>query len=88
MGTLALADLVLQAYTWVLLAYVILSWVPRPPEALVPLVIGVHRLVDPVVRPLRRAIPPLRLGVVALDLSVLVLFLLVGFLRRLLVGLA
>jgi len=88
MGTLALADLVLQAYTWVLLAYVILSWVPRPPEALVPLVIGVHRLVDPVVRPLRRAIPPLRLGVVALDLSVLVLFLLIGFLRRLLVGLA
>lgn len=76
--------LALDLYTWVLLAYVILSWIPRPPEALIPIALGVRRLVDPVVRPLRAVIPPLRLGAVALDLSVLVVFLLLGLVRRLL----
>ena len=82
-GALVLA---IDLYRWVLFAYVLLSWVPRPPDALVPVVLGVQRLVDPVVRPLRRVIPPLRLGAVALDLSVLVLFLLLGLVRALLRG--
>lgn len=66
--------LLLEVYFFVLLAHVIFSWVPRPPEPLMPFVLGVRRLVDPVVAPLRRVIPPLRLGGVALDLSILVLF--------------
>jgi YggT family protein len=66
--------LLLDGYRIVLLAHVIFSWVPRMPEPLVPFQLGVRRLVDPVLAPLRRVIPPLRLGGVALDLSIIVLF--------------
>jgi YggT family protein len=61
-------------YTLVMLAYVIFSWVPRPPEPLIPIRLGSAALVDPVLRPLRGVIPPLRLGGIALDLSIIVLF--------------
>jgi YggT family protein len=64
----------LQIYWFVLLLHVIFSWVPRPPEPIVPFVLGVRRLVEPLAAPLRRMIPPLRLGGVGLDLSIIVLF--------------
>ena len=64
----------LGLYFWVLLAHVVFSWVPRPPEPLMPFVVGVRRLVEPVAAPIRRVLPPLRLGGIALDLSILVLF--------------
>lgn len=66
--------MLLQLYTFVLLAHVIFSWIPRTPQPLEPFELGVQRMVDPVLQPLRRIIPPLRLGGVALDLSILVLF--------------
>lgn len=66
--------LVLEVYWFVLLLHVIFSWVPRPPEPLVPFVLGVRRLVEPVVAPVRKVIPPLRLGGIALDLSIIVVF--------------
>jgi YggT family protein len=69
-----LLSFLLGAYWWVLLAHVIFSWIPRPPEPLMPFVLGVRALVEPLAAPLRRVIPPLRLGGVALDLSILVLF--------------
>ncbi len=65
---------VLVAYYWLLLVYVVLSWVPRPPEPFLPVVRLVRAAVDPVVKPIRNVLPPLQLGGVALDLSVLVLF--------------
>ena len=77
-GPLSLA---LQLYSYVVILYVIFSWVPRPPDALRPFIIGVARLVEPVLAPLRRFIPPLRLGMVALDLSVIVLLIGLGLLR-------
>lgn len=61
-------------YTLVMLAYVIFSWVPRPPEPLIPIRLGSAAMVDPLLRPLRGVIPPLRLGGIALDLSIIVLF--------------
>ncbi len=64
----------LELYWWVLLLHVIFSWVPRPPDPIIPIVLGVRRLVEPIVAPLRRVIPPLRLGGIALDLSIIVLF--------------
>lgn len=77
--------LVLEVYWFVLLLHVVFSWVPRPPEPLVPFVLGVRRLVDPVVAPVRRVIPPLRLGGIALDLSIIVVFIgvriLIGIVR-------
>jgi YggT family protein len=75
-------SLLLEIYWWVLLAHVIFSWIPRPPEPIMPFVLGVRRLVEPVVAPLRRVIPPLRLGGIALDLSILVLFFGVAILRQ------
>jgi YggT family protein len=65
----------LELYRFVLILYVIFSWVPHPPDALRPFILGVVRLVEPLAAPLRRSIPPLRLGMVALDLSIIVLFL-------------
>jgi YggT family protein len=78
---MGLVSTALTAYWYVLLLYIILSWVPRPPEGLRPLVVGVSRLVEPLALPLRRVIPPLRLGAVALDLSVLVLLIGTNILR-------
>ncbi len=65
---------ILYLYWWVLLLHVIFSWVPRPPEPLMPFVLGVRKLVEPVAAPIRRVIPPLRIGGIALDLSILILF--------------
>ncbi len=66
--------LLLEVYWFVLLLHVIFSWVPRPPEPLVPFVLGVRRLVEPAVAPVRKVLPPLRLGGIALDLSIIVVF--------------
>jgi YggT family protein len=71
----------LGLYFYVLLAHVIFSWVPRPPEPIMPFVLGVRKLVEPVAAPIRRVLPPLRIGGVALDLSILVLFFGVSILR-------
>lgn len=70
----------LQAYLIVLIAYVVFSWVPRPPDPIRPLIRTVNRLVEPVLNPLRRVIPSVPLGGVALDLSIIVLFLLIQLL--------
>ncbi|MEX0869515.1 MAG: YggT family protein [Nitriliruptoraceae bacterium] len=72
----------LQIYWFVLLAYVVFSWIPRPPEPIMPFVAGVRRLVEPVAAPVRRVLPPVRLGGVALDLSILVVFFGVIVLQR------
>ena len=72
----------LQLYWYVLVLYVIFSWVRRPPDALRPFVVGVGRLVEPLATPLRRMIPPLRIGMVALDLSILVLLIGTSLLRN------
>lgn len=79
-----LLSTLLGAYWWVLLAHVIFSWIPRPPEPIMPLVLGVRALVEPLAAPLRRVIPPLRLGGIALDLSILILFFGVAILRNVL----
>lgn len=61
-------------YQLVLILHVVFSWVPRPPEPILPLVRGVRGLVEPVARPIRQVLPPVRMGGVGLDLSILVLF--------------
>lgn len=76
----------LTLYWLVLIAHVVFSWVPRPPEPIVPLVRGVHALVEPVAAPLRRVIPPLQMGGVGFDLSILVLFFAVIILRGAICG--
>jgi len=72
--------LALQVYTFVLLARVILSWIPQPPEALRPVVSFIYQITEPVLRLARPLIPPLRVGAVALDLSILLVFFLLQLL--------
>lgn len=74
----------LTLYWLVLILHVVFSWVPRPPEPILPLVRGVRALVEPVAAPLRRVIPPLQLGGVGLDLSILILFFIVLILQGIL----
>ncbi|MFN2615272.1 MAG: YggT family protein [Actinomycetota bacterium] len=66
-----------KIYYWVLLARVLLSWIPTLPDGLKPVVDVVYFLTEPVVRWARPLIPPLRIGAVALDMSILLVFFLV-----------
>ncbi len=66
---------ILQVYTWVILARVILSWVnPHPTNELL---LWVLRLTEPVLAPLRRLVP-----IPGLDLSPLLAWLLIQILMR------
>ncbi len=66
---------ILQVYTWVILARVILSWVnPNPTNELL---LWVIRLTEPVLAPLRRLVP-----IPGLDLSPLLAWLLIQLLMR------
>lgn len=80
-GGFAPITFLLDVLWLVLFLHVIFSWVPRPPEPIMPFVLGVRRIVEPIVAPIRKVIPPLRIGGVALDLSILVVFFAVIILR-------
>lgn len=72
--------LAVGVYTLILFVRVILSYVEmfvRPvPGWLLPIIRGTALVTEPVLRPLRRAVPPLRVGAAAVDLSILIVFLL------------
>ncbi|MEK7701893.1 MAG: YggT family protein [candidate division NC10 bacterium] len=70
---LALAKLVtlaLEAYFWVIIARALLSWVN--PDPYNPIVRFLHRITEPVLRPIRYRLPTLAMG---LDLSPVVVLL-------------
>jgi YggT family protein len=70
MGIICVA---LQLYVIVLFARVILSWFPISPGSAMEGISDVlMMLTEPVLGPLRRAIPPVRLGAMGLDLSPLI----------------
>lgn len=71
----------LLLYLLVLIGRIILSWVPSPPEPLLPVVRLLAKLTDPVLVPLRNVLPPLRIGAAALDLSPLVVYFAISILR-------
>lgn len=65
--------LALQLYVIILFARVILSWFPiTPGSAMESIHDFLRMLTDPILLPLRRAIPPVRMGAMALDLSPLI----------------
>lgn len=65
--------LLLQLYLYVLFARIILSWFPVTPGGGLAAVVSVlYNLTEPVLGPLRRALPPVRLGAAAIDLSPLI----------------
>lgn len=75
--------LILTAFTVILIIRVVFSWIPRPPEPLMPIAGATRTATDWAVEPLRKVIPPVQLGGVALDLSILVLFFGVNILQSL-----
>jgi len=63
----------LQIYALIILARIILTWFPLDPEGSVAAIAGfLFVLTDPVLGPIRRAIPPVRIGAIALDLSAII----------------
>jgi YggT family protein len=78
--------LLLDAYWIILIARIILSWVPALPEPLLPVARFVRALTDPLLLPLRGLLPPVQMGTLALDLSPILVFLGVGIVRALLCG--
>ena len=66
--------LVLQLYVLVIIARVIFSWIRVTPGTPVASIYSViYNLTEPVLGPLRRAIPPMRMGAAAIDLSPLII---------------
>ncbi|NNG18583.1 YggT family protein [Naumannella sp. ID2617S] len=80
-------DFVLLAYIAVLLARMVLSWVPmfapdwRPRGPLLVVAEAIYTVTDPPLRALRKVIPPVRIGNAMLDLGFMVLWLGVILLR-------
>ena len=68
-------------YYWVLLAAVILSFIPRLPEGMRFIADFVRAVTEPVLRLVRPLIPPIRVGAVAFDLSILIVFFALSVLR-------
>jgi YggT family protein len=65
----------LRLYSWLIFARIIMSWVRVQPGTPVASIYSViFNLTEPVLGPLRRAIPPVRMGMAALDLSPLIVF--------------
>ena len=72
---------ILLVAQFVLILHVVFSWVPRPPEPLMPFVLGIRRLVEPLAAPIRKVLPQPQIGMVRLDLSIIVLFFVLFLIR-------
>lgn len=75
---------ILEAFKWIILARVLLSWLPMAGirlDARNPIVQWLYRLTEPILRPLR---PFTRMGM--MDLSPLVAFFIISFLQNVLAG--
>ena len=67
---MAILCLVLNVYLIALLARIILSWFPIAPGGVLAQVFSVlYTVTEPVLGPIRRAIPPVGMGGMGLDLS-------------------
>jgi YggT family protein len=69
----------LSIYSLLIFARIIMSWVRIDPGSPVASIYSVvFNLTEPVLGPLRRAIPPVRLGMAALDLSPIIVFVVIN----------
>lgn len=76
-----LIDVTFEAYRWILIARILLSWIGHDPYH--PLIKFVYRVTDPVLGPLSRVIPPIGM----IDISPIIAFILLGLLKDLVLGL-
>jgi YggT family protein len=75
-----LLELVLWAYFWIIIARAIISWVS--PDPYNPIVRFLHRVTEPVLRPVRERLPISQMG---LDFSPMIVILVLYFLKEFLV---
>lgn len=73
-------DLVLTAYTWIIIAQAIISWVR--PDPYNPIVRFLDRVTEPVLRPIRRRLP---VSFGGFDFSPLIVLLAIVFLQEFLI---
>jgi YggT family protein len=72
----------LQAYFYALFLRIILSWFPVSPGSFLAALNGVlYTITEPILGPLRRAIPPVRIGMAGLDLSPMIVLIGIQVLR-------
>jgi YggT family protein len=77
----------LDLYVLIVLAAIIMSWFPLQPGGAAATVYGfLFRLTEPVLGPIRRAIPPIRLGGLGLDASPIILLIALQVLRTFICG--
>lgn len=75
---MAIVCLLINAYLLALFARIILSWFPIAPGGLLAQVFsGLYAVTEPVLGPIRRAIPPIGMGGMGLDLSPIIVI--IGF---------
>jgi YggT family protein len=81
---MALVRTLLLAYLLVIFVRIVMSWFPLQAGGLGAQVYGLTvRLTEPVLGPLRRALPPLRFGAAAIDLSPIIVIVGIQILLRL-----
>ena len=74
--------ILLTAYWLILLARIILSWLPIPFSGpFRRLVDLIYDVTEPVLRPLRNILPPVRMGALAFDLSPIIVFVVIQVLQ-------
>jgi YggT family protein len=72
---LSLICLLLQLFTLVLFARMLLSWFPMPPDGVLATINrALFTVTEPVLAPVRSLIPPVRTGAMAFDLSPIIVF--------------
>jgi len=82
---LVIIHLLLELYIICVFGRVLLSWFPiGPGSALAPVHHFLFAVTEPVLGPVRRALPPLRMGAVGLDLSPIIVLVGLQILERLL----
>lgn len=65
----------LGIYSLIILVRIVMSWIRiEPGTPVASIYSAVFNLTEPVLGPLRRAIPPVRMGMAALDLSPIIVF--------------
>lgn len=65
-----------QIYTYLIIAYILMSWFPQMRESQIGELIG--KLVEPYLQPFRKIIPPIGM----IDISPLIAFFALDFIRR------
>jgi YggT family protein len=82
---MGIVRLIIEIYLFILLARIILSWIPISTTSPFHTVVRVlSALTDPVIRPIRKVLPPIPIGGVGIDLAPLIVLIVAEVLIRVL----